>query len=203
MSRLKLLSVVLCLAFFSSCITFFDFVGKKEEIRGNKLAVISGLKNQNSVIFARIVTEELARVSSFTIMSQQEISARLGNYPSIIRGPYESAYMNIIEKYDNTDTARLNEIQKKLGVDNLYVIWAPVHVEMQIGGSTATPYQIHAITQFFSYPGGKEVGRSMFKTMYAEGFVIGSNVPRSPEDAIRYASEQIAVKIAKKTGTLK
>jgi len=203
MSQFKKIAVVSWVVMFASCVTLFNVVGKKEDIRGNKLAVISGLNKTETNLYVHYMTDELARVSKFKVMSQQEIKSRLGVYPVNIKGPYTSAYTSINEKYDNTDMAKLGEIQRKLGVDNLFVVWAPIHVEIQISGSTGTPYEIHTIAQLFAYPGGKEIGRNMLKATYASGFVIGPGVPRSPEGALKQVGEAVAKKVAEQTGMLK
>lgn len=186
-----------------SCTSSFQVVGDKE-ITGSKIAVISGLRNTETQIFAQEITKELAQVSKFDVLSQKEIKNRLGNYPVEIRGPYpEMIFTEIDEDYDQTDIDRIKEIQNKLNVDNIYVIWAPIHTKTEGRGGLASVNKVEAIAQFFSFPGCDEIGRGKFEAEYYEGIVPGINLARSPEDGIKKISERVAKKIAEETGMLR
>ena len=76
----------------------------------------------------------------------------------MVKGPYKSAYFEIDVDYGKTDMARVKELQQHLGVDYLYVLWAPATVSH--GGSTffSKNYPVtQIVAQLFESP-GKEVG---------------------------------------------
>jgi hypothetical protein len=89
------------------------------------------------------------------------------------------------------------DIQKKINVDNLLIIWTPV-VKMTSGmGMSADVYEIPVIGQFFSFPGPVEIGRCNFNIIYCKGLVIGVKIPRNVDDFFRLYGKGIANEIAK------
>ncbi len=201
----KILIIPLCLLFtLSSCVTGFKVTGDKSNIKGPTLAVIAGLKNEESFLFAQYLTEELQKTSNFKVLSQEQIKSKLDIYPDNIKGPYAKfSIENIVEEYNNTDLNKIKDIQNKLGVDNLLVIWAPIHLQHGGDDFIGTTYEIHSINQFFAFPECQEVGRGTFKAYYATGFVIGVKVKRNTNDGIKQSCEWLAKNIAKKTNMLK
>ena len=188
----------------SSCVTGFKVTGDKSNIKGPTLAVIAGLKNEESFLFAQHLTEELQKNSNFKVLSQEQIKSKLSIYPDNIKGPYAKfSIEKIVEDYNNTDLNKIKDIQNKLGVDNILIIWAPIHLKNTGDGYTGDIYEIHSINQFFSFPGCKEVGRGKFKAGYASGFVIGVKVKRNLNDGIKQGSEMLAKNIVKETNMLK
>ncbi len=188
----------------SSCVTGFKVTGDKSNIKGQTLAVIAGLKNEESFLFAQHLTEELQKNSNFKVLSQEQIKSKLGYYPINIQGPYDNFSIDeIMEDYSITDLAKIKEIQNKLGVDNILIIWAPIHLKHTGDGYTGDIYEIHSINQFFSFPGCQEVGRGKFKAGYVSGFVIGVKVKRNFNDGIKQGCEMLAKNIVKETNMLK
>lgn len=201
MSKVILLFYFTIIIFLSSCVSGFKLAGDRSNIKGPTLAVIAGLKNQPTILFAEYLTKELQKISTFKVLSQDEIKNRLENYPSIIKGPYSKfSLQEIIEDYNNTDLEKINEIQRKLGVDNLLVIWAPITLERSEQGYGTTAFEIHSINQLFSFPGCIELGRGEIEAEYFSGLVIGVKVPRNINDAINRTVEYLAKNIAKETG---
>ena len=204
--KIRIIPLFLLFTLFtlSSCVTGFKVTGDKSNIKGQTLAVIAGLKNEESFLFAQHLTEELQKNSNFKVLSQEEIKSKLDIYPDNIKGPYAKfSIEKIVEDYNNTDLNKIKDIQNKLGVDNILIIWAPIHLKNTGDGYTGDIYEIHSINQFFSFPGCQEVGRGKFKAGYVSGFVIGVKVKRNLNDGIKQGSEMLAKNIVKETNMLK
>jgi hypothetical protein len=162
--------------------------------KGKKLAVIAGMTNPGSLQAAQALADELARTSRFHVLSQKQVAQAIPNYPQLVKGPYKSAYFEIDIDYGRTDLARVKELQQHLGVDYVYVLWAPATVSH--GGSTFffKNYPItQVVAQLFESPGGKEVGRSQYAI----------RVDDETHEVIRDDMRRVAQEFAEKTRTLK
>lgn len=145
----------------SGCATF-HLTQKPFQPKGKRLAVIAGLTNPSSLQAAQALADTIGRASRFHVLSQKQVQA-IPNYPQLVKGPYNSAYFEINENYDKTDVGRVKEIQKHLGVDYLYVLWAPTSVQSGAKGWFFKNYPLlHVVAQVFEFPGGKEIGRSKY-----------------------------------------
>lgn len=130
---------------------------------GKKLAVIAGLTNPGSLQAAQALSEAVEQASRFQVLPQKKVAQAIPNYPQLIKGPYTSAYFEIDEDYTKTDLGRVSEIQKHLGVDYLYILWAPTSV--QSGGKSLFSKNhplVHVVAQVFEFPGAKEIGRGKY-----------------------------------------
>lgn len=177
----------------SGCATF-HLTQESFRPKGTKLAVIAGLTNPSSLQAAQALADELGKTSRFKVLSQKQVAQAIPNYPQLVKGPYKSAYFEIDVDYGRTDLARIKELQQHLGVDYLYVLWAPATVSH--GGSTFffKNYPItQIVAQLFESPGGKEVGRSQYAIR-----VDDEKHEVLPDDMQRVARE-----LAEKTHTLK
>jgi hypothetical protein len=162
--------------------------------KGNKLAVISGLTNSSSLSVAEALSEELAKTSRFQVLSQKQVLKAIPNYPQLVKGPYKSAYFEIDVDYSNTDMGRVKELQQHLGVDYVYVLWAPATVSQ--GGSTwlSKSYSMtQIVAQLFESPAGKEVGRSRYAV----------RVDDQTHQILSEDVHRVAMELAEKTLTLK
>lgn len=122
---------------------------------GASIAVISGLEDDLNILVVSHFTSALAEGSKFKVMSQKDIAKKLKNYPVDISGPYtDKSYFTIEEDFTNSNQEELRKIQKKLGVDYLYVMWTPT-VQTINGGR----YYFCSVNQLYSASGGEEVGR--------------------------------------------
>jgi len=128
-----------------------------------KPAVIAGLTNPSSLQAAQTFADEVAKASRFHVLPQKQVAQAIPNYPQLIKGPYASAYFEIDEDYAKTDVGRVREIQKQLGADYLYILWAPTSVQSGGKGLFFKNYPVvHVVAQFFEFPGGKEIGRGKY-----------------------------------------
>ena len=153
----------LCL---SGCATF-QLLQEPSGGNGKKLAVISGLTNPSSLQAAQTFADEVARASRFQVLPQKQVAQAIPNYPQLIKGPYASAYFEIDEDYAKTDVSRIREIQKHLGADYLYILWAPTSVQSGGKGLFFKNYPVvHVVAQLFEFPGGKEIGRGKFMVRF-------------------------------------
>ena len=177
----------------SGCATF-HLTQEPFHPKGQKLAVIAGLTNPSSLQAAQALVEELGKTSRFLVLSQRQIAQAIPNYPQLVKGPYKSAYFEIDVDYGRTDLAHVKELQQHLGVDYVYVLWAPVTVSH--GGSSffSKNYPIIQIVgQLFESPGGKEVGQSQYAV----------RVDDETHEVLRDDMHRVAQELAEKTHTLK
>lgn len=177
----------------SGCATF-HLTQDPFQPKGKKLAVIAGLTNPSSLYAAQALADELGKASRFQVLSQKQVAQAIPNYPQLVKGPYKSAYFEIDVDYGKTDLARVKELQQHLGVDYLYVLWAPTTVSH--GGSTFffKNYPImQIVAQLFESPGGKEVGRSQYAI----------RVDDETHEVLRDDMQRVAQELAEKTHTLK
>jgi hypothetical protein len=122
-------------------------------------------------------------------MSQAQIAQALKPYPQLIKGPYRSAYFEIDVDWGITDKQKLAAIQRVLGVDYLYVMWAPTAV----GGGSDKAANLHLVGQFFEFPGGKEIGHGVFQL----------HMRKDEPKYVKAGAEEVARQLAEKTGMLK
>ena len=177
----------------SGCATF-QLTQEPFQPKGKKLAVIAGLTNPSSLLAAQALADELGKTSQFQVLSQRQVAQAIPNYPQLVNGPYKSAYFEIDVDYGRTDLARVKELQQHLGVDYLYVLWAPATVSH--GGSTFffKNYPItQIVAQLFESPGSKEVGRSQYAI----------RVDDETHEVLRDDMRRVAREFAEKTHTSK
>lgn len=177
----------------SGCATF-QLTQEPFQPKGKKLAVIAGLTNPSSLLAAQALADELGKTSQFQVLSQRQVAQAIPNYPQLVKGPYKSAYFEIDVDYGRTDLARVKELQQHLGVDYLYVLWAPATVSH--GGSTFffKNYPItQIVAQLFESPGSKEVGRSQYAI----------RVDDETHEVLQDDMRRVAREFAEKTHTLK
>jgi len=121
--------------------------------KGKSIAIISGTKQPQNVALATMIGDSLRKVSRYQVTSAEHLSRALSIYPVTIKGPYRSAYLGSIDTdWTLGDRQKIADIQHALGVDYLYVIWAPT--ALQRNGNDAT---VPAVAQLFEQPGTREV----------------------------------------------
>ena len=177
----------------SGCATF-HLTQEPFQPKGKKLAVISGMTNASSLSLAEALGDELGKASRFQVLSQKQVAQSIPNYPQLVKGPYKSAYFEIDVDYAKTDLARVKDLQQHLGVDYLYVLWAPATVSR--GGSSLffKNYPVtQIVAQLFESPGGKEVGRSQYAV----------RVDDQTHQVLSEDMRRVALELAEKTHTLK
>jgi hypothetical protein len=146
----------------SGCATF-HLTQEPFQPKGNKLAVIAGLTNPSSLQAAQALANEIGQSSQFQVLPQKQVVQAIANYPQLVKGPYSSAYFEIDEDYAKTDVGRVKDIQQRLGVDYLYILWAPTSVQSGGRGLFFKNYPLmHVVAQVFEFPGGKEIGRGKY-----------------------------------------
>lgn len=124
--------------------------------KGKSIAVISGTKEEQNVVLAKLVSDSLRKISRYQVASAEKISQAVTPYPQTIKGPYKSAYFHIDTDWEMGDRKKIASIQEALGVDYLYVIWAPIAVS-----SNGNPVvRVPAVAQLFEQPNAKEVAQT-------------------------------------------
>ena len=155
-------AAIVAALFLSGCTTF-DLTQEPFQPKGKKLAVIAGLTNPSSLQAAQTLADEVGKTSQFQVLPQKQVAQAIPNYPQLIKGPYNSAYFEIDVDYSKTDVARVKELHKYLGVDYLYVVWAPTSVQSGGKGLFFKNYPLlHVIAQVFEFSGGREIGHGTY-----------------------------------------
>ena len=185
----------------AGCIETFSLVNADYRAKGKSIAVVSGLDSDANVTVAERMAAALRKHTTLQVMAPKQVASTLSNYPQKIKGPYLFAYFEIDADYGNTDLKKIRQVQQKLGVDYLYVIWAPTATVTQ-----GTIEQLHCIAQLFEGPSSKEVGRGKFAA--TAGKVAGCCLVPPPSDkdrsdAVDDATEYVAKEIGEKLGMLK
>lgn len=169
---------------------------------GKSVAVIAGINNEINRIAALHLTRSLTQHTSFQVISQEIVTNSVPNYPSNIKGPYKHAYLQIEPDYSRTDVKKLIEIHRKLGVDYLYVLWAPVASTGSAGVSQSV-VQLYFIGQLFEFPEGKEIGNGMFGSAVGNPYscFAPGPTPKEVEDQLKISLDYVAQRIARETNT--
>jgi len=177
----------------SGCSTF-HLTQEPFQPKGKKLAVIAGMTNDSSLIIAQSFGDELGKTSMFQVLSQKQVAQAIPNYPQLVKGPYKSAYFEIDVDYAKTDLSRVKELQQHLGVDYVYVLWAPATVSHGNSSWFSKHYLVtQIVAQLFESPGGKEVGRGQYAVR------VDDQTHQVLSDDMR----RVALEMAEKTHTLK
>jgi hypothetical protein len=177
----------------SGCSTF-HLTQEPFQPKGKKLAVIAGMTNDSSLSIAKSLSDELGQTSMFQVLSQKQVAQAIPNYPQLVKGPYKSAYFEIDVDYAKTDMARVKELQQHLGVDYVYVLWAPATVSHGNSSWFSKHYLVtQIVAQLFESPDGKEVGRGQYAVR------VDDQTHQVLSDDMR----RVALEMAEKTHTLK
>ncbi len=191
-------AVLLLLSLTACSYSVFSLTESGFKPKGKSLAVIAGLNNEVNVVAAKYMSDALGANSRFQVVSQNKVSQSLPAYPANIKGPYKYAYLNIEPDYSKTDMKKVRDIQQQLGVDYLYMMWAPVSA----GNQQVVRYLF--IGQLFEFPSGKEVGNGIYGAG-ASGSCLPPSLPsdKEVEDNVKLSMGYVANKIAEETGMQK
>ncbi len=162
--------------------------------KGKTFAVVAGLTNPGSLQATHALTSELGKTSQFQVMPQKQIAQAIPNYPQLVKGPYNSAYFEIDIDYGKTDIASVKEIQKHVGADYLYILWAPSITSNGQRSFFSKNYSImQVVAQLFEFPSGKEVGHGKYMV----------RIDDEKKDILREDIQRVAQELAEKTRMLK
>jgi hypothetical protein len=164
------LRIIATLALVLSGCSTFQLLDTHFRPNGKTLAVISALSDDTNLLAAKLLTESIARDSFYRVMSQKQIAETISNYPLHIRGPYQPAYLEVEEDFSRTDFRKLAEIQKRLGVDYLYVIWMPTAIKHRTAIMRGANPPLQMFTQLIA--GGSVVGRGNYRPSYGKRAVL-------------------------------
>jgi hypothetical protein len=168
----------------------FSMTDSEFKPRGKSIAVISGTKEPQNVTLAKMVGDSLRKKSRYQVASVAQISQAINPYPQTIKGPYKSAYLYIDTDWDLGDREKISNMHRALGVDYLYVIWAPISVSN--GGSISS---VPAVAQLFEKPNAKEVAQTTIDLLVGDDG--NEYLKESVEELTRQLAEQ--TKMAKVT----
>lgn len=149
--------------------------------KGESIAVISGTKEAQNVYLASLVAISLRNMSRFQVMAPERVSKTLA-YPLTVRGPYRSAYLSLDTDWELSDRKKIAEIQRALGVDYLYVIWAPISVQHNHSDKVTVP----GVAQLFEHPNAKEVAETELR------IVVGGRGSPNVKEGVAEVARQLA-----------
>jgi hypothetical protein len=193
--RIWLLALIIMLG---ACVSTFNPVNGDFKPKGKTLAVIAGLDNESNQLAAQYMSESLKQNTRFQVMPHKQVKQTLPNYPTNIQGPYKTAYFEIEVDYARTDLKKIKAIQQQLGVDYLYVLWAPS--ETTYGGKI---HSLNIVAQLFEK--GKEAGNGRFSITAGRSTCCLSPAPDAGDkvNAMKDATDYVAKEIGEKTGMAK
>jgi len=170
----------------------FNLNDEQFKPKGTSIAVISGTKEPQNVALVQMVSDTLRKKSRYHVASAAQISSAIAPYPQTIKGPYKSAYFSLDVDWDLSDRQKIAGIQRTLGVDYLYVIWAPIQVSSDGNAMRSMP----AIAQLFEKPNSQEVAKTDL------AFVVGDEggvyLKEGVEELARQLAEQTKMAVAAK-----
>lgn len=169
----------------SGCAHYSVDIGLKDtnfKPKGTSIAIISGTKEPQNVTLARLVSDSLRKKSRYQVASAAQISQALEPYPQTIKGPYKSAYFYIDTDWELGDREKITRIQRSLGVDYLYVIWAPIIISSNGSPVASMP----AVAQLFEQPNAKEVAQSSI------GLFVGDDGNVFLKEGVEEIAQQLA-----------
>lgn len=196
----RILFIGSTLLFLTACSSFTPLI-PDFQAKGKSLAVISGLQDGDNLLLAHYMTEALAQNSRYQVMSQKKIAALERDYPYTIQGPYTSAYFEADLDYTQTDVEKIKRLQKKLGVDYLYVLWTPTSVT-----HNGSMNSILVLGQLFEFPGAREVGRAEFSSNSIGKSCLVFQGPIKEDDIVlgmQRSTEYTSKELARETGMAK
>lgn len=207
---INLVSITLLLSLVACRTTNFPFnpIDEKKVYKPSSIAVISGDEHDAHVKLAEFITQGLTDKSTFRVMSQKEIKAKISNYPQSIA--IDVKLKNDDEEkpiwFPASEKAKLNSIQAKLKVDYLFVVWnrfvQRVTVTGGNGGST-TDY-VYPAGNLIEYPGGKVVASTMSVAgSQLSPLALFRDADYYIKDALKDASEDIVHDFLKVTKSKK
>jgi len=189
---LSMLAILAC----SGCATYsvdFSLTDREFKSKGTSIAIISGTKEPQNVMLAKLISDSLRKKSRYQVASPEQITQAVEPYPQTIKGPYKSAYLYIDTDWDLGDRQKIANIHRSLGVDYLYVIWAPITVSSN--GSTVE--SMPAVAQLFEQPNAKEVAQTTIDLLVGDDGNV--YLKQGIEEITRQLSEKTKMaRVAKK-----
>ena len=178
-----------------SCVSHFNLKKEVKDAEGSQIAIISGINSEPNLSYAIMLTESLRQYSSLKVMSQKQIAENIEYYPTRIRGPWKFAYVEIEPDFTRMDVEKVKQIQKKLGVKYVYVVWTPVETSYTIQ-NYGEVFELHTISQLFEFPSGDAIGGSKFVISKHAG--MPASIGETKRDMLLYYAENEAKEIAQK-----
>ena len=173
-------------------------------IKQGSVAVISGDKAEPDMAVAEYLTLDLKKRSTFRVMSQDEISRRVGRYPVAIKTA-EPKDTNRPVWYSPSEKARLDAIQAALGTDYLLVIWVTDlsrWVTTSSQGGSRVSYSASVLGNMIEYPKGRPVAYTNFAESKSQSCcLLGKSEGEDINALLKNSAESIADKFIDATNS--
>lgn len=174
----------------------FSLMDEGHPVKVTSIAVVAGSNNDATKQLAEFVTAEMQEKTEFKVLSQAQVRKQVHGYPVDIAikdketREKEGDDVNHVW-FPSSETAKLNAIQKKLKVDNLYVVWIPWMRAFSDGRKTI--YKVWPAGNLIEYPGGKVVAAtkiyrkesdSILALVRDKGYYIEKAIEKSAKDMV-------------------
>lgn len=147
----------------------FKTFDENKKFKPSSIAVISGDDDDLDIKLAEMVTNGLAKKSTFTVMPQSEIAKRIHDYPPTIRLAFKLADKEKPVWFGTSEFEKLNAIQAKLKVDYIFVVWNRSFSRME--GPYSKHDYVYPAGNLIEYPGANVVASSHLITSSRVGLL--------------------------------
>ena len=172
----------------------FELYDDKIPIRTGSIAVVSADSAELTMRLADHLTRELKERSTFKVLSQEEVSRRLGKYPVNIKdGKPDNPDKPVW--YAKGEKGKIDSLQAQLKTDYVFLVWTDnlrKIVRSGQGGSSVT-YSIDIYGNVVEYPKSRAVGFTSFARNQSQSCCLFG---KSEGDDIKEMMKAAAVSMA-------
>lgn len=169
----------------------FALMDEGYKVRPSSVAVIAGSSADVDTRLARFLTEELAKRTTFRVISQEEIEKKVPSYPLNFKLGKVSDEKKPVW-YAQSEKGKLDSIQARLKADYLFLVWGANLNVYTYNNGAGMKYYIVILGNLLEYPKGKPVaftqfgnsrGQSSFLALFKDkGYDIDKLLQDSAED---------------------
>lgn len=166
------MSLLFSLAACSSNEPFKKFDANKK-FKPSTIAVISGDDDDLDIKLAELISKDLSKRSTFTVMPQSEIAKKIHEYPPTIRRVFKLTDEQKPVWFGMSEVEKINAIQAKLKVDYIFIVWNRSFSRLYSRGDgwSYTYDYVYPAGNLIEYPGAKVVASSMLATSSRVGLL--------------------------------
>lgn len=175
----------------------FELFDEKTAFKSGSIAVISADASEPTVRLADYFTRELKERSTFKVLSQEEISRRVGKYPVAIK---EAQPENTDKPvwFPKSEKGKLDAIQAQTKTDYLFVVWtgnlSRIVTTSSRGGSSVS-YSVSVDGNVIEYPKARVIGYSIFGSSKSQSCCLfGKSEGDDINEMLKNAAEEMADK---------
>ena len=204
--RYSLLACIVAVLSFSGCTYSNLFVPADpgQNMRPGVLAVISGSDGDADVKFTGYLSEELRKNTTFQVLSQDAIRKKVPGYPLQIIDV--AAVKNSADPFGAFpgNKAKVDEIQKQLKADYVFVVWIQsmkktYEQTSTLGTTRVMQYDADGRARLLKYPGGKVIAYTEAPGFEHPGLFSSKKESEYIEGMLKQMANFVRVKFAEVT----